>query len=64
MFHVQRLPFIVLKGFPEHRASVWDPFKLCVFIPKLKKCMSDSVTNYIYVGDTKISVSIKKTNAH
>jgi len=29
--------------------------------------MSDSVTNYDYVGDTKISVSIKKqmsTNAH
>jgi len=25
--------------------------------------MSDSVTNYIYVGDTKISVSIEKTNA-
>jgi len=28
-----------------------------------KECMSDSVTNYNYVGDTKISVSIKKTNA-
>ena len=29
--------------------------------------MSDSVTNYNYVGDTKLSVSIKKlmsTNAH
>ena len=26
-----------------------------------KECMSDSVTNYNYVGDTKISVSIKKT---
>ena len=25
--------------------------------------MSDSVTNYNYVGDTKISVSIKRTNA-
>jgi len=25
--------------------------------------MSDSVTNYKYVGDTKKSVSIKKTNA-
>jgi len=24
--------------------------------------MSDSVTNYNYVGDTKVSVSIKKTN--
>jgi len=32
-----------------------------------KECMSDSLTNYNYVGDTKISVSIKKlmpTNAH
>jgi len=29
-----------------------------------KECMSDSVTNYSYVGDTKISVSIKKTNAN
>jgi len=34
---------------------------------KFKECMSDSVTNYNYVGDTKISVSIKKlmpTNAY
>jgi len=29
-----------------------------------KECMSDSVTNFNYVGDTKISVSIKKTNAN
>ena len=36
-------------------------------INQIKECMSDSVTNYNYVGDTKISVSIKKlmpTNAH
>jgi len=26
--------------------------------------MSDSVTNYNYVGEAKISVSIKKTNAN
>ena len=26
--------------------------------------MSDYVTNYNYVGDTKVSVSIKKTNAN
>jgi len=26
--------------------------------------MSDYVTNYNYVGDTNISVSIKKTNAN
>jgi len=33
----------------------------------IKECMSDSVTNYNYAGDKKISVSIKKlmaTNAH
>ena len=30
----------------------------------LKEFMSESVTNYTYVGDTKISVSIKKTNAN
>ena len=30
----------------------------------LKECMSDSVTNYNYAGDTKISASIKKTNAN
>jgi len=29
-----------------------------------KECMSDSVTNYNYVGDTKISASIIKTNAN
>jgi len=26
--------------------------------------LSDSVTNYNYVGDIKLSVSIKKTNAN
>ena len=26
--------------------------------------MSDSVTKYNYVGDTKVSVSIKKTNVN
>ena len=26
--------------------------------------MSDSFTNYNYVGNTKVSVSIKKTNAN
>ena len=30
----------------------------------IKECMSDYVTNYNYVGDTKVSVSIKKTNAN
>jgi len=31
---------------------------------KIKECMSGFVTNYNYVGDTKTSVSIKKTNAN
>jgi len=34
---------------------------------QLKEYMSDSFTNYNYVGNTKVSVSIKKrmpTNAH
>ena len=30
----------------------------------VKGDMSDSVTNYNYVGNTKLSVSIKKTNAN
>ena len=29
-----------------------------------KEYMSDSFTNYNYVGNTKVSVSIKKTNAN
>ena len=33
---------------------------LCQF----KECMSDSVTKYNYVGDTKISALIKKPNAN
>jgi len=35
-----------------------------VYDKRLKECMSDSVTNYNYVGDTKIVVSIKKTYAN
>ena len=34
---------------------------------RLKEYMSDSFTNYNYVGNTKVSVSMKKlmpTNAH
>jgi len=30
----------------------------------IKGDMSESVTNYNYVGNTKVSVSIKKTNAN
>ena len=30
----------------------------------IKECISESVTNNNYVGDTKISVPIKKTNAN
>ena len=32
---------------------------MCI-LGTFKECMSDSVANYNYVGDTKISVSIKK----
>jgi len=37
---------------------------LAIIIVAIKECMSDSVTNYNYVGYTKISASIKKTNAN
>jgi len=33
-------------------------------VANIKECMSDSVTNYNYVGGTKISVSINKTNTN
>ena len=39
-------------------------FKKKILSLVLKECMPDSVTNYNYAGDTKISVSIKKTNAN
>ena len=35
-----------------------------IYSPTFKECMSDSFTYYNYVGDTKISVSIKETNAN
>ena len=35
-----------------------------IVLTLVKECMSDSVTNYNYVRDTKISVSIKKANAN
>ena len=39
--------------------------KVNVFTVTLKGNMSDSATNYNYVGNTKVSVSInKKTNAN
>jgi len=31
-----------------------------LIVERVKECMSDSVTNYNYVGYTKISVAIKK----
>ena len=34
---------------------------LCVRFYPLKGKLSDSFTNYNYVGNTKVSVSIKKT---
>ena len=36
----------------------------CLFILLFKEYMSDSFTNYNYVGNTKVSVSIKKTYAN
>ena len=41
--------------------------RVCIDLYYIKGDMSDSVTNYNYVGNTKVSVSIKKlmpTNAH
>ena len=35
---------------------------VCILL--FKGDMSDSVTNYNYVGNTKVSVSIKETNAN
>jgi len=55
--------FYILKYFLLHDA--WMTGKCLKFRTyRLKECMSDSVTNYNYVGDTKISISIKKTNAN
>jgi len=44
-----------------------DDHELGSYSHMIKECMSDSVTNYNYEGDTKISASIKTlmpTNAH
>ena len=48
----------------EHRK--WKSNKLLFlnFIHLLKEYVSDSFTNYNYVGNTKVSVSIKKTYAN
>jgi len=43
--------------------STRDPRDALELNNVIKECMSDSVNNYNYVGDTKVSVSIKKTNA-
>jgi len=42
----------------------YNVYILIYFNHYLKEDMSDSVTNYNYVGNTKVSVSIKKTNAN
>jgi len=51
--------------FKDNKVTV---FPFCHFFLSLtytfKEDMSDSVTNYYYVGNTKVSVSIRKTNAH
>ena len=38
--------------------------QMIMFTNKLKGEMSDSFTNYYYVGNTKVSVLIKKTYAN
>ena len=45
-----------------HRAVVSILIHFCNKL--IKGNMSDSATNYNYVGNTKVSVSIKKTNAN
>jgi len=47
----------------EYIGSIWWN-SIMLNSSKLKECMSDSVTNYNYVEDTKVSVSIKKANAN
>ena len=42
----------------------YNVYILIYFNHNLKEDMYDSVTNYNYVGNTKVSVSIKKTNAN
>ena len=43
--------------------NVFNSFYYKIFF-LFKGDMSDAVTNYNYVGNTKVSVSIKKTNAN
>ena len=43
--------------------SVWGSLNMYVW-QNFKGDMSDSFTNYNYVGNTKVSVSIKKTYAN
>ena len=39
-------------------------YETSYFMKLFKEYMSDSFTNYNYVGNTKVSVSIKKTYAN
>ena len=41
-----------------------EPVLVKAYFFELKGDMSDSFTNYNYVGNTKVSVSIKKTYAN
>ena len=48
-----------------HLSFLWDVSSriICTKNRTFKEYMSDSFTNYNYVGNTKVSVSIKKTYA-
>ena len=51
---------ILERTFKSFTLVMWQ--HCCYFC--VKGNMSDSATNYNYVGNTKVSASIKKTNAH
>ena len=51
-------------GHPAHKANALPKSHRWGLFKTVKECLSDSVTNYTYVGDTKVSVSIKKINAN
>jgi len=71
-FFTQQLHFTLTGGVPNlGQCLKLGHLSLCIELTQIlmktflfQKCMSDSVTNYNYVGDTKISISIKKTNAN
>jgi len=55
---------IVQKSSNKTKNAAFFCFSNRIKMKRVKECMSDYVNNYNYVGDTKISVSIKTTNAN